>query len=96
MCVCVCVCVCLHVRGTCQAVLVVKNLSANAGDLRNVVLIPGSRSSCRRAWKPNPVFLPGESHGGRSLRSSQHRIQLKRFSTQSAHMHAHTHIHISI
>ena len=21
----------------------------------------------RRAWQPNPVFLPGESHGQRSL-----------------------------
>ena len=22
---------------------------------------------CRRAWQPTPVFLPGESHGHRSL-----------------------------
>ena len=22
---------------------------------------------CRRAWQPTPVFLPGESHGLRSL-----------------------------
>ena len=22
---------------------------------------------CRRAWQPNPIFLPGESHGQRSL-----------------------------
>ena len=22
---------------------------------------------CRRKWQPTPVFLPGESHGGRSL-----------------------------
>ena len=22
---------------------------------------------CRRAWQPTPVFLPGESHGQRSL-----------------------------
>ena len=22
---------------------------------------------CKRAWQPTPVFLPGESHGQRSL-----------------------------
>ena len=31
-------------------------------------LIPGSgRSSWRRKWQPTPVFLPGDSHGQRSL-----------------------------
>ena len=42
------------------------NLSAcNAGDLG---LIPGLGSfPWRRKWKPTPVFLPGESHGQRSL-----------------------------
>ena len=46
----------------------VKNLPANAGDIRDngfnswVVKIPW-----RRAWQPTPVFLPGESHGQRSL-----------------------------
>ena len=25
------------------------------------------KSPCRRAWQPTPVFLPGESHGQRSL-----------------------------
>ena len=43
----------------------VKNPPANAGDEG---LIPGSgRSPWRRAWQPTPVFLPGESHGQRSL-----------------------------
>ena len=37
----------------------------NAGDLGS---IPGSgRPPWRRAWQPTPVFLPGESHGQRSL-----------------------------
>ena len=45
----------------------VKNTPANAGDMRCgldpwVGKIPG-----RRAWQPIPVFLPGESHGQRSL-----------------------------
>ena len=47
---------------------VVKNLPANAGDIRDEGLIPGSgRFPRRRAWQPTPVFLPGESHGQRSL-----------------------------
>ena len=46
----------------------VKNLPANAGDIRVASLIPGSgRSPGERAWQPTPVFLPGESHGQRSL-----------------------------
>jgi len=43
-------------------VLLVKNPLANAGDLRDTDLIPW-----KRAWQPTPVFLPGESHGQRSL-----------------------------
>ena len=51
-----------------QVVLVVKNLLDNTGDLRDVGSIPGSgRFPWRRAWQPTPVFLPGESHGQRSL-----------------------------
>ena len=47
---------------------VVKNLPANAGDIRNTGLIPrGQEDPCRRAWQPTPVFLPGESHRQRSL-----------------------------
>ena len=28
---------------------------------------PGTMNTWRRAWQPTPVFLPGESHGQRSL-----------------------------
>ena len=46
----------------------VKNPPANAGDIRDVGSILGSgRSPWRRAWQPSQVFLPGESHGQRSL-----------------------------
>ena len=41
----------------CQVALVVKNLPANTGDARDV----GSKG------QPTPVFLPGGSHGQRSL-----------------------------
>ena len=43
----------------------VKNLAANAGD---VSLNPGvGRSPGEGKWQPTPVFLPGKSHGQRSL-----------------------------
>ena len=49
-------------------VLVVKNLPANVGDIKDVGLIPGSgRFPWRKAGQPTPVFLPGESHGQQSL-----------------------------
>ena len=43
-------------------VVLVKNPSAKAGDVGDVGSIPG-----RTVWHPTPVFLPGESHGQRSL-----------------------------
>ena len=46
----------------------VKNSPANAGDVRDMGLIPGwGRFPWRRKWQPTPVFLPGESHGQKSL-----------------------------
>ena len=54
-------------NGASQVALVVKNLLANAGD---VGLIPESgRSPGGGNGKPTPVFLPGKSHGQRSLES---------------------------
>ena len=48
--------------------LAVKNLPAKAGDIRDLGPVPGSgRIPWRRALQPTPVFLPGESHGQRSL-----------------------------
>ena len=43
---------------------VVKNPPANAGDRRDVGLIPGLGQSPGRAWQPTPVFLPGKNNGG--------------------------------
>ena len=46
----------------------VKNLPSNAGDSRDMGLIPESGRSPRgEPWQPIPVFLPGESHGQTSL-----------------------------
>ena len=56
--------------------LVVKNLSADAGDIRDTGSMPGlGRFPWRRAWQPTPVFLPGESpwteEPGRSIGSQR-------------------------
>ena len=47
--------------------LMVNYLPASAGDGRDVGSIPGSKIPWRRAQQPTPIFLPGESHGQRSL-----------------------------
>ena len=55
--------------------LEVKNLPATAGDIGD----SGSISGLGRypggggAWKPAPAFLPGESHGQRSLAGYSHK-----------------------
>jgi len=48
--------------------LVVKNPPTNTGDIRDPGLILGSgRSPAGEKWQSTPVFLPGKSHGQRSL-----------------------------
>ena len=48
--------------------LVVKNLPAKAGDIKDSDSIPGSGRSLpwRRAWQPTPVVSPRESYIQRS------------------------------
>ena len=50
-----------------RVALVIKNPPANSGDLSDAGSILVGKSPCRRAWQPTPAFLPGESHGQRSL-----------------------------
>ena len=51
-----------------QVVLVVKNPSANAGDIKRPRFDPWvKKTPWRRKWQPTPVFLPGESLGQRNL-----------------------------
>ena len=48
--------------------LVVKNLLAKAGDVRDASLIPGSgRPPGKGNGNPTPVFFPGESCGHRNV-----------------------------
>jgi len=53
--------------GASQVALVINSLPANAGNTRDRGLILGSGRSLGGKWPPTPVFLPGESHGQRSL-----------------------------
>ena len=51
--------------------LVVNNLPANAGDVRDAGLIPGlgrdgKEDSLEESLATTPVWLPGESHGQRN------------------------------
>ena len=41
-----------------------KESACNVGDQGSV---PGQEDHWRMEWQPTPVFLPGESHGRRSL-----------------------------
>ena len=45
-----------------QVAQVVKNLLANAGDLRCGFDPWVGKISWRRTWQPTPVFLPGKPH----------------------------------
>ena len=49
--------------------MVVKNPLGNAEDIRDGFKPWVRKIPWRRAWQPTPVFLPGESHGQRSLAS---------------------------
>ena len=53
--------------GAFQVALVVKNLLANAGEVTDEGSNPGSGRSPRGGHGNPLVFLPGESHGQRSL-----------------------------
>ena len=45
----------------------VKDPACQCWDLRDMGLIPGLGRSLEDAWQSTPLFLPGESHGQRSL-----------------------------
>ena len=73
-----------------MAVLVVKNLPANAGDIRDASLILESeRFPWRWKWQSTPVFFRGKSHKWRSFwQATVHSVTksqapLKRLSKES-------------
>ena len=65
----------------------VKASACNEGELGS---IPGSgRFPWRRKWQPTPVFLPGESHGRRSLVGYSPRGRKESDTTERLHFHFH-------
>ena len=59
---------CLYGIWVSQVALGMKNLPANVGGIRDTGSIPESgRPPGGKEWQSTPVFLPGESHGQRSL-----------------------------
>ena len=54
----------------------IKNPSDDAGDIRDVGLIPGSRRyHWRRAWQPTPVFLPWTEEPGGLKSIGSHKVR---------------------
>ena len=76
---------------------VVKNLSANAGDARDVGSVPGlARSPGIAKWQPTPIFLPRKSHGERSLVGYSPQGCKESDMTKHAHTYTYTHQKITI
>ena len=63
-----------------------KDTAFSAGDPGS---IPGSGRSWRRKWQPTPVFLPGESHGERSLVGYNPWGHKESDTTERLHFHFH-------
>ena len=60
----------IDIKWASQVVLVAKNPPANAGDIRDPGLIPGSGRSPGEGHETHSSILPGESHG----RATVHRV----------------------
>ena len=85
-----CVCVCVNIKWASQVVLKVKNPHANAGDLRHGLAPWVRKIPWRRAQQPTPAFLPGESHGQRSLADAVHSVTNSQTRLKQLSTHAHT------
>ena len=69
-----------------QVLLVVKNPTAKAGDLRQGFDHRIRKIPWRRAWQPIPVLSPGESHGQRSL--AGYSLWGRKVTTEGLSMHS--------
>ena len=70
-----------------------KESACSEGDAGDLGSIPGSgRSPCRRPWQPTSVFVPGESHGQRSLEG----CSLWGCKESATEVTEHTHVHTAL
>ena len=69
----------------------VKNLPAGAGDTSKAGSVPGLEKPLEKEMAPTPVFLPGESHGQRSLVGCSPWGCKESDTTEQARMHACAH-----
>ena len=74
----------------------VKKPAVNAGDTETQVQSLGWKIPWRRKWQPIPIFLPGESHGQRSLASNspwgcKSQTRLSACTTECVRAYTHTH-----
>ena len=84
-----------HTHTSSPVLLVVKNIPANAVDAKRCKFDPwAGKILWRSVWQPTLTFLPGESHGQRSLvgHSPWGRKGLDT-TEQLTHTHTHTHTH---
>ena len=69
-----------------QGPAVVKSSPAHAGDIRLDPWV--GKIPCWRKWQPTPVFLPGKSHGQRSLAGESPNGHKESDTTEQVRMHA--------
>ena len=69
----------------------VKNLPANAGDMRHGFSPPVRKIPQSRKWQPAPIFLPGKFHEKRSLADCRPWDCKESDMTEHTHTHTHTH-----
>ena len=76
-----------------QASLVAQRIKCLPAKQETRVWSLGGKIPWRRKWKPTPVFLPGESHGQRSLAGYSPQGRKESDTTERLHTHTHTHTH---
>ena len=54
-------------RWSCMGIVFPFYQKADCDLSKMLIVIPRAKIPWRRKWQPTPVFLPGESHGQRSL-----------------------------
>ena len=76
-----------HMYWVSQVAPAIKILPANAGDLGSIV---SWEDPLEESMQPTPVFLPGESHGQRSLVATVHEVANNWIPMSDKHLHIYT------